>query len=402
MRTPASSTPIDWGRMLGFAVFALLVLEFLLLAEGLRQNVWLADAAGRPLCRDFSVFWAAGRLAGQGLASQVYDWPAVREFLLMSGQAPGCTMPMFYPPSFLIWLAPFGLAPYAWAAALWVAASLLAYLGAIRLAAPQPRLMLLALAAPGVVACLAVGQNGLLTAALAVAGLALIDRRPILAGLLLGALAYKPQFGLLLPVALVAAGRWKTIAAAAVSVAAGGLLAGVAFGWSTYALFVQAMLGAGQQIVQAGALEDFKQQSVHALAHALGAGPAGAWAWQGAAALAAATGVAWLWRRGAPWPCRAAGLLTGMLAASPYSGIYDFPVLAAAVVVLLSARERPVRVVDGICLATAYLAPLAYGHVAVPIGPAVYALLALAIALRLRTETSRQPLAAHDLQKSFT
>jgi hypothetical protein len=326
----------------------------------------------------------------------------MREFLLASGQAPGCTMPMFYPPTFLLWLAPFGLAPYAWAAAMWVAMTLLAYLGAMRLVGPQPRPMLLALTAPGVVACLAVGQNGLLTAALAVAGLALVDRRPIVAGLLLGALAYKPQFGLLIPVALVAAGRWKAIGAAAASVVAGLVAAGLAFGWSTYPLFLQAMLGAGQQIVQVGALEDFKQQSVHALAHALGGGPVIAWAWQGVAALAAGVGVAWLWRSGAPWPCRAAGLLTGMLAASPYSGIYDFPLPAAAVVIMLGARERPVGVAEGLCLAAAYLAPLVYGRVPVPIGPVACASLTLAIAVQLRSKSSSRSSPKPDIQESFT
>jgi len=383
MRAAAASPPIGMGRMLGFAAVGLLLVEVMFLAQGLRRHVWLADAAGAPLCRDFSVFWASGRLAGQGLASRAYDWPTVQGLMLAAGQAPGCTMPMFYPPSFLLWLTPLGWAPYAWAAGAWVAASLLAYLGAARLATPQPRLILFALAAPATVACLAVGQNGLLTAALAVAGLALLDRRPILAGLLLGALAYKPQFGVLLPVALVAAGRWKTIAAATASVLLGMVAAGLAFGWSTWPLFLQAIQGAGEQIVQAGALEDYKQQSVHALAHALGAGPAAAWAWQGAATLAAGVLVAWLWRRDGAWSCKAAGLLTAMLAASPYSGVYDFPLLAAAVVLLLSGAAR-VGLGSGLCLAGAYLAPLAYGHVPVPLGPAAYALLAAAIALQLR------------------
>ena len=48
------------------------------------------------------------------------------------------------------------------------------------------------------------GQNGFLTAALLGGALHWLDRRPWLAGVLIGCLAYKPQFGVLIPVALLA------------------------------------------------------------------------------------------------------------------------------------------------------------------------------------------------------
>ena len=51
-------------------------------------------------------------------------------------------------------------------------------------------------------------------------GLLLLDRRPVLAGILFGALCYKPHFGMLIPVALAASGRWRAFGAAAASAAA--------------------------------------------------------------------------------------------------------------------------------------------------------------------------------------
>ena len=48
------------------------------------------------------------------------------------------------------------------------------------------------------------GQNGTWTAALFGGGLSLLERRPLLAGGLLGLLSYKLQLGLLIPVALLA------------------------------------------------------------------------------------------------------------------------------------------------------------------------------------------------------
>lgn len=379
-RTSGAATPARarGERLILYALLGLLAVEAIFLIQGWRQHVWLADAAGAPLCRDFSVFWASGRMAGEGHALLAYDWPATHRFLLAAGQADGCTMPLFYPPSFLLWLIPFGAAPYAWAAAAWVAFTLTGFLAAVRLATPRPQALLMALAAPATLACLAVGQNGLLTAALAVAGLALLDRRPILAGLLLGLLAYKPQFGLMLPVALLASGRWKAVAGAAASLAAGAVAAGLAFGWSVYPLFLEAVRWAGDHIVAAGALAEFKQQSVHALAHQLGAGATAAWICQGLASIGAAVGVAWLWRGDAPWRCKAAGLLAAMFVATPYSGIYDFPVLAAAVILLAACGLRLGRL-EGLCLAAVYLAPLAYGRAPLPIGPFACALLGLVV-----------------------
>jgi hypothetical protein len=80
---------------------------------------------------------------------------------------------------------------------------------------PRPETLLVALAFPAVFVNIGHGQNGFLTAALLGGALHLLDRGPWLAGVLIGLLAYKPQFGVLIPVALLAGGRWNTIGAAA-------------------------------------------------------------------------------------------------------------------------------------------------------------------------------------------
>ena len=110
--------------------------------------------------------------------------------------------------------------PYGWGLSIWLAASLAAYLAALRAILPRPETPLIALAFPAVFVNIGHGQNGFLTAALLGGALHLLDRRPWLAGVLIGLLAYKPQFGVLIPVALLAAGRWRTIGAAVATVAA--------------------------------------------------------------------------------------------------------------------------------------------------------------------------------------
>src|SRR5258706_16321345 len=77
--------------------------------------------------------------------------------------------------------------------------------------------LLLALAAPAVFVNAVRGQNGTWTAALCGGGLSLLERRPLLAGGLLGLLIYKPQLGLLIPVALLAGRHWRASKGVAVS-----------------------------------------------------------------------------------------------------------------------------------------------------------------------------------------
>ena len=125
-----------------------------------------------------------------------------------------------YPPFFFAVAVLVAALPYAWGLAIWLAASLAAYLAAMRAILPRPETLLIAAAFPAVFVNIGHGQNGFLTAALLGGALHLLDRRPWLAGVLIGCLAYKPQFGVLIPLALLAGGRWSTIAAAVATVAA--------------------------------------------------------------------------------------------------------------------------------------------------------------------------------------
>ena len=185
----------------------------------------LNDAQGRPLGTDFSNVYAAGTQVLAGMAPAPFD-PALqyaREQAIF-----GAATPFYgwhYPPFFLFVAAALALLPYVPALIVWQVVTLALYLLAIRAilaAAPSlrrdPLWLLLALAFPAVFVNLGHGHNGFLTAALVGAGLALLDRRPIAAGILFGLLAYKPQFGILIPLVLVATGRWRTLAAAAATV----------------------------------------------------------------------------------------------------------------------------------------------------------------------------------------
>ncbi len=86
--------------------------------------------------------------------------------------------------------------------------------------------------------CLGQGHNGFLTAALFGAALAMLEERPIARRRTLRALAYKPQFGLLMPLVLAASGRWRVFAAAAATVGVLALMVTLAFGADVWTAFL--------------------------------------------------------------------------------------------------------------------------------------------------------------------
>src|SRR5690606_15709865 len=163
------------------------------------------------------------------------------------------------------------------------------FLGTIRAMTARPAVLWLALAFPGTFINLFHGQNGFLTAALLGGGLLLLDRRPVLAGVLFGLMSYKPQFGLLLPLVLLATQRWTVFAAAAattLALAGASLLALGAAPWLAFlenAPFVRLVL-------EQGHLPWFKMPTAFAMARMLGVPVVASYALQVVVALAVAAG----------------------------------------------------------------------------------------------------------------
>jgi len=177
------------------------------------------------------------------------------------------------------------------------------------------------------------GQNGYFTASLLVWGLTLVDRRPVFAGILLGMLCYKPQLGILLPVALVAGGHWRALAAAAVCAA---LLAGmsvIALGTDIWIGFFDQM-DLQRRLMQVTALSWPRVLTVFVMLRLAGAGLTMAYLIQGLSTISAAAAVAVLWHSRCPLRIKAAGLAVGTFLATPYAWDYDMVVLVLAAALL--------------------------------------------------------------------
>jgi hypothetical protein len=191
--------------------------------------------------------------------------------------------------------------------------------------------LILALAFPAVFVNLGHGQNGFLTAALLGAGLVLLDARPIAAGVLFGLLAYKPQFGLLIPLVLLATGRWRVIAAAAATVLAGVAVTLALFGPKVWLAFAEFSAFTRFVVLEAGDTGWEKIQSLFSAVRSWGVGVEMAYAAQSALALMVAVTLIWLWRSRAASELKAAALACACLLATPYVLDYDLVVLAVAI-----------------------------------------------------------------------
>src|SRR6202049_2492362 len=192
----------------------------LFLAGCVVQGHWVIDGAGAIMAYDFVNVWAAGKLVLDGRAAAAYDWALHRDVEVAAvGHDFDGYYGWHYPPTFLFVAAALAALPYLAAVLVWLAVTLPAYLAAVRAIMGERIGIVLGCAFPGVIWNFSGGQNGFLTAALIGGMLANLPRRPLVSGIFLGLLTYKPQFGLLFPLVLALDGRWRVLAAAAATAA---------------------------------------------------------------------------------------------------------------------------------------------------------------------------------------
>lgn len=387
---PQTSLTADRLQTVGFALaFAYAVF----LVASAVQGAWLVQADGRPYASDFVNLYAAGQLALEGRAAAAYDWASHRQAEEAAvGYVFGGYYNWPYPPVFLFAVAPLALLPLLPAMLAWLAVTLPLYVTAIAAIVGRRLGIALACAFPAVPWTISVGQNGFLTAALVGGTLLTIERRPVLAGVMLGLLTYKPHFGILFPVVLMAAGCWRVIAAAVVTAAALAGAAWLAFGLESWHAFAQSVLTTGDIVFAEGRAGIAKQQSLLGLVRWLGGDLALGWALQGLLIVASAVAVALLWRSRTRYEIKAAALGTAILLATPYLYIYDFPVLAVPMAFLVRlGLADGFRRGELVGLALAALLVLVFPFIAAPTGLLATLLVALLVARRALVPVRPRP-----------
>jgi arabinofuranan 3-O-arabinosyltransferase len=311
------------------------------LAIGVEQGIWLQTSAGVPVANDFLPMWVAGRLTLEHGAASAYDWQTM---LAAERAATGGAFENLYvwpyPPTFFFAAAAVAMLPFGAALVAWTSVLLVAFLAAVYAIVPRWMAPIAALASPLTLWNVAIGQNGTLMAALLGGSLACLETRPVLAGMLLGLLTYKPHFGLLFPLVLVLTGNWRAIGAAAATALALAAASWLAFGGESWALFLAHLYRFGGSALETNAIGWGKLQSVYGLLRSLGVGAAAAWSAHVAVALCTAAVVAVAWTRRWPYALKAALLSGATLVVTPYVFVYDLVALAVPVAFLVADGLR--------------------------------------------------------------
>jgi hypothetical protein len=367
-------------RLCGCAVIA----AYLALAWQLFNGDWLIHSNGRPACIDFSWIWTTGSLAATSDPGHIYDHSAFQAALLGLVGPNNCGyLPRFgYPPTFLLFTYALGLIPYSIAFAGWISATFLLYEAAIYAIIPRPLTFIAAATPFPVLINVGLGHNGFLTAGLFGLSLVLMERRPLAAGSVLALLTYKPQFGILFPLSLLAARNWRTLAAAAAASVVLAAATSVAFGYEGWPNFIDALL----ERSQSSTLNDepgfeLRLQSLYYLFSNLGAGLRLSGIGHLAIAASVIVAVCTVWSRPLPHSLKAAALCTGSVMISPYVMAYDLCVLSVAVAFLV--KDGLAR---GFLPGERWAVLLAFGGlflIAVPIAPLICTILFALIARRI-------------------
>jgi hypothetical protein len=294
------------------------------------------DVWGRPLGTDFSGAWTAGLMAVQGHAAEVYDWgrhAAAQREIHNSPEVP--FYGWHYPPFFLLLMSALALLPYLAALALYQIVTFVAYALVVQRILPGAKALLIAAGFPAVLVCVGHGHNGFLTAGLFGGALLALRNRPILAGVLFGCLAYKPQFALVIPLALLAGGYWRVLLSAASTVVALSAAVFALWGWPIWHAFIESGKLTRTIVLERGATGWEKIQSVFSWIRMLGGSIEFAYIGQGLVTVAVILGCAWLWRSKVDLALKGAALATAALIATPYVLDYDLVLLGVAIALLV-------------------------------------------------------------------
>ena len=374
-------------------------------AYALGTLVWFGTAHGlldwknRPLGSDFAQVYASGTLVLEGRPEAPYDNAA--EFARQR-QIFGEKTDLFtwgYPPVFLPVAALLACLPYLAALFLWQGLTLAGALAAYRKILPSRAAILPALAFPAVYVNFGHGQTGFAIAGLFAGALLCLEKRPAIAGVLFGLAAFKPQLGLLVPVALVAGGHWRAFAAAAITVVALALATWAGFGGATWTAFADALPELRKHGLEYSNTGFHKMQSLFAAVRLVD-GPVGlAYALHGTLVAGLVGAIAWLWRGDAARPLKYAALPVAAALATPYGFDYDLVLIGPAIAFMAAhGLARGFLPWEKSLLALAWLMPIVARGIAealyVPFGWLVAMALFALILRRVASETAIARVAA--------
>lgn len=335
-------------------------------------------ARGSAYVNAVFLFWGWSKFIHVISPALIYDPHVLQAFEHGIVGAPTIHYPFGYPPSlfFLIW--PLALVSPVTSLSIWIAISLAVYAWACWHRPWGLRTVFLSLVTPSTVAALYYAQTSLLAGALLIGGCRVVNRRPVLAGVLFGLLTVKPQYGLLLPVALMSSRQWRAMIVACVTTLGMVVASGMTFGWATWVRLPSALSVLSEMVARHPRF-DHELPTVTAGLRLLGASASLVDTGQFLAAAGAAVAIWLCFRRGFT-ALGGAALMVGAFMVTPYASYYDLPMVSYAVLAVVMERHLsrdPFGIGELVVLVLAVALPLlmAFHPLGVPWGMTTLVLL---------------------------
>ncbi len=326
----------------------------------------LTVPSGQPFFGDFMAFWSAGRAALDGQVEHIHEramlWP------YQQAVAPDVKYyaPWNSPPTFLLVVSGLALLPYAVAAIGFLVTTALFFGWVIRRFLPDGRAMIFPATAPAILYQFGTIQAGMLIAGVSGLALHVLDKRPRLAGALVGLLAIKPHLAIVWPVFLALSGRWRAFVAAAIAAVSFAVLAGFVFGFESYVRWFDS-LAASQRLITEQQITTPAYASLYANLLGLGASHTLAIVLHALSAVGGLILACVVFRKG-DLAVAGAALCAATLLISPYLFFYDFTLLLIGAA-LLGAPRSPLELAAAIFAWGSGLTVAIGDYIALPICP---------------------------------
>lgn len=289
---------------------------------------------GRGFGGDFIAFYAAGALAREGRPQAAYDLTEIGAAEKRALPQATYELMYAYPPVFQMVLKPLAGLPYVWAYVVWATALFALHVAVWRVAFGSSPAFWAALGSSSVYLNVLHGQNGLLSAALLGIGLLALRHRPLLAGIAIGALCYKPQLGISVGLLLLVGGQWRAVGGAALSVVVLCAASTAVLGPDIWRAFIEHG-GSARMVLEADGGPLDKIASVYSLVRKLGAPVAVSYVAHSIVALGVMALAVRAWRRGGEELPRIAMAASTVPLVSPYFFDYDLAVIVLPIGALL-------------------------------------------------------------------
>lgn len=296
----------------------------------------LVDARGDSIGRDFGNAWSGAKLAAMGKPSSAYDLDAYQAFQREFIDPKIGPKWYAYPPIALLLSLPLALFGFLPGYLLWqLGGSLLCAWMVARLVGWKWGALSI-LAPPAAFLNAWTGQNGCYTAALFAGGIMLLAAQPVVAGILFGLLAFKPQFLILVPVALIAGRQWRALISMSATILVLTAITFVLFGAETWAAF-QRISSMNVTILQTKPINWHLMPTVYVMMRSIGVGSAMGYCVQIMAALASLCFTVKVWRGNPPLLLKGCVLIFATFLSTPYAWDYDLVVVTFALIFAFKA-----------------------------------------------------------------